>query len=291
MLPSDSTNPAVQRMDQLAREFNLTFPFHLPANSKDERNSSNLIWVVLFSMLFILSFLSNISLILAVLSNSRKRTGVHLIICLLFLVNLVDYGLLILEFSTGVSSHFPWGEESCAVYQYFLQSNPLYYSALLVLLVYHASKPAGGLNTVWWNLVLLVILVLLVSLPTILYSDTAVYPSGARLVLFSLPTILYSDTAVYPSEARLVLFSLPTILYSDTAVYPSGERLVLFSLPTILYSDTAVYPSEARLVLFSLPTILYSDTVVYPSGARLVLVSLPTILYSDTLQSILAEQG
>ena len=41
-------------------------------------------------------------------------------------------------FVLGVSSHFPWGEESCAVYQYFLQSNPLYYSALLILLVYRA---------------------------------------------------------------------------------------------------------------------------------------------------------
>ena len=63
-------------------------------------SSSSLIWVILFSLLILASVTLNTIFILAVVL-SRQWSSTHLIIIAFFIINLLDYALLLFEFSLG----------------------------------------------------------------------------------------------------------------------------------------------------------------------------------------------
>jgi len=203
--------------DLLAAEFNFSFIFSdLPAsNDIKEDGMSSMVWVVLFSVLILLSLAANLALVLAVLSNRRKRTKVHLLISLLFLVNLSEYSLLLLEFSQGVSSHFPWSEWSCSAYQLVLESNPLFYAAILAAILYHARGKSS--LSLLLSLLLLIVLVLFISLPTILFSGLALYPTGARFCVMDLSGV-GAMVGLEPAERQTVT-ALYYMLYRSVLPY------------------------------------------------------------------------
>ena len=99
---------------------------------------SSLIWIVLFWILMLLSMVTNTVYVTTVFTCKRKLTTSHLLLCFFFLINLVDYGLLIFEFSLGPGSQYPYSDGSCSFYQFLLQGSPLLSSGTLLLLVYQA---------------------------------------------------------------------------------------------------------------------------------------------------------
>lgn len=239
-----------------------------------------MVWIVLFSILIILSFISNLTLIIAVLSNPRKRTCVHLLICFLFVVNLTDYALLVLEFSLGVSSHFPWGEDTCSVYQYLHQSTPLYYVAILGLLVYYARKSSSSAPvSLVWSLLPVVPVVLLLSLPTILFAGTAVYPSGARYCVMDLSGV--AAWAGIEAVKRQTATALYYLIYRSVLPYLLPLALVVPSLIK-LYSSINGPEDKNSVVSLTLAVVCsyfvfyscYSVTAFIRHGIELTLVDI-----------------
>ena len=148
--------------------------------------SSSLIWLVLFSGMIVLSLLVNF-LLFSALVCSRKLNRTHLFLFLLFIINLVEYVLLVFEFSLGPDSHYPYSEASCSLYQVLLQGNPLLRSGVLILFVYQAYAAIFVTHPHFIRLFSLLLSTLLIlSLPSILYSCLAIYPSGARYCVMDL---------------------------------------------------------------------------------------------------------
>ena len=175
MIPSPTHSPRMLS----PRDFNLTELKFEDTNTGDG-DSSSLIWVILFSILMILSIVSNTIYIVSL--STRSITTTHIIICCFFLINLVDYCLMIFEFSLGGDNQFPYTDTACSLYQFLLQLCPLLTAAALLLLVLHAfgcgvfSSLARSLASVGTSLAVAGVLVL----PSLLYSEVAVYPSSAR---------------------------------------------------------------------------------------------------------------
>ena len=115
---------------------NKMFKSHSESSGEE---SSSLIWLVLFSGMILLSLLVNI-LFFSALVCSRKLSKTHLFLILFFLINLVEYVLIVFEFSLGSASHFPYSEASCSLYQVLLQGNPLLRSGVLILFVHQANS-------------------------------------------------------------------------------------------------------------------------------------------------------
>ena len=99
--------------------------------------SSSFIWLVLFMGIIILSLLLNTSLFVGV-AFGRKMNRMFVFLLLFFIINLVEYILLVFEFSLGPTSHYPYSEQSCTFYQVLLQFLPLLSPWCLVLFVCHA---------------------------------------------------------------------------------------------------------------------------------------------------------
>ena len=101
---------------------NLTNKMYKSSSESSGGESSSLIWLVLFSGMIVLSLLVNF-LFFSALVCSRKLSRTHLFLFLFFLINLVEYVLLVFEFSLGPDIHFPYREASCSLYQVLLQGN------------------------------------------------------------------------------------------------------------------------------------------------------------------------
>ena len=109
--------------------FNLTQLKFESANSSE--SESNMVWIILFSLLIFISVLSNS---LYILYNIRRRCVTHTILSVFFLLNLLDYVLLIIEFSSEHPGQFSHSEAWCPLYQLLLQTVPLLTSVLIVFL-------------------------------------------------------------------------------------------------------------------------------------------------------------
>jgi len=112
-----------------------------PPEVTDASTLGGWVWVVLFGLVMTLSILANLVLVISVLQMKKKRQNlVYLLLILLFLVNLVDYGLLIFEFSLGLEHEYPHGQAPCAVYQTVSKGNPIVQALVILLLVFYAAN-------------------------------------------------------------------------------------------------------------------------------------------------------
>jgi len=112
-----------------------------PPEVTDASTLGGWVWVVLFGLVMTLSILANMVLVISVLQMKKKRQNlVYLLLILLFLVNLVDYGLLIFEFSLGLEHEYPHGKAPCAVYQTVSKGNPIVQALVILLLVFYTSN-------------------------------------------------------------------------------------------------------------------------------------------------------
>ena len=149
-------------------------------DASSDGSSSSLVWVILFSLLILASVTLNTVFILAVVL-SRQWTSTHLLIIAFFLINLLDFALLLFEFSLGPTLRFVYSEGACSFYQLLLQAAPLLTAATFILLVLSSLPSAAPRpSTVMKRLLVGGIISLLLSLPSLAFSGLAVYPSGAR---------------------------------------------------------------------------------------------------------------
>lgn len=162
-------------------DYNLT-ELKFEDQSSNDGESSSVIWVILFTLVMILSVLSNIIYLVSL--ATRKVTTTRILISCFFVINLLDYSLIIFEFSLGPDNQFSYTDMSCALYQVLLQLSPLLTSASLLLLVLQASLSSSRLFSSASSILVAVMaslaMILLLTVPTLLFSEVAVYPSSAR---------------------------------------------------------------------------------------------------------------
>ena len=179
--------------------------------------SSSVIWLVLFMGIISLSLLVNTSCLVGV-AGGRKRNKMFFFLLLFFIINLVEYILLVFEFSLGPTSHYPYSEQSCTFYQVLLQFLPLLSPWCLVLFVCHAYSavhiPPPRFSP---SAFLLISLMLLLSIPSFLYSGLAVYPSGARYCVMDLAGV--ASWAGMPMERQQMATALYYLMYKPILTY------------------------------------------------------------------------
>eukprot|EP00092_Neocalanus_flemingeri_P015357 GFUD01016613.1.p1 GENE.GFUD01016613.1~~GFUD01016613.1.p1 ORF type:complete len:333 (-),score=85.70 GFUD01016613.1:181-1179(-) len=197
--------------------FNLTQHKYERASSSSGEESSSFVWLVLFSVVMSLSVVVN-TIFITALMFSRKMSMTHIFLLLFFIINLVDYSLLIFEFSLGAGSQYPYNDESCSFYQLLLQGNPLLSSGVLLLFVYNAySATFLSQPRLLLLLSLLLLIQLLLSIPTLVYSGLAVYPSGARYCVMDLGGV--AAWAGLPMERQQMATSLYYLMYKPVLTY------------------------------------------------------------------------
>ena len=235
MIPAQPSSTLPPRSLFSIMDYNLT-ELKFEDSSSNDGESSSVIWVILFSLVMILSVLSNIIYIVSL--ATRKVTTTRIIIGCFFVINLLDYSLIIFEFSLGPDNQFSYTDMSCALYQVLLQLSPLLSSAALLILVLQASLSSSRLFTSASSILVAVMaslaLILLLVVPTLLFSEVAVYPSSARHCVVDMSgvgaglgldiTRQHITTAIYNMVYRAGLpFWLPAAILSLPLVKIAGK--------------------------------------------------------------------
>ena len=198
-----------------------------PADTMDDVSvntsdtSSSIIWVILFSLVIIMSVISNTIYILTLILG--KHVSVHHILLIsIFLINLLEYCLLGFEFSLGQDNQFPFTDTSCSIYQFFIQLSPLLSSTFLVIYVISFQDTRKKISTPL-TILSTMLLVMLLLIPSLMFSEIAVYPSGARYCVIDMSSLgvmfgmditrQHIITAIYDILYRAVLgFWLPALI-------------------------------------------------------------------------------
>jgi len=277
---------------ELFKFINLTVGSSTSSSSEDasgDGSSSSLVWVILFSLLILASVTLNTVFILAVVL-SRQWTSTHLLIIGFFLVNLLDYALLLFEFSLGPTLRFVYSEEACSLHQLLLQAAPLLTAATFILLVLSSLPSAAPRpSTVMKRLLVGAIISLLLSLPSLAFSGLALYPSGARHCVLDLggvgagmglPTSdLQLPTAIYYLVLRALLPYWVPLLMLPLMWKNMNSKLgssAVISLPvTVAFSQ----------VIFLLPLALVLTARYLLAASQLPLTSRATFIL-DVLSSL-----
>jgi len=262
MIPEVSPSP--RTMPGLL-DFNLTqLKFESANNSSGERSST--VWLVLFFLVIFLSVVAN-SVYVATLLCRRNLTLTHLILCFFFIINLVDYSLLIFEFSLGPGSQYPYSDGSCSFYQFLLQGSPLLSSGTLLLLVYQAflssfhTPHSSRLTHLFLLLSLLLITLTILSIPSILYSGLAVYPSTARYCVMDLSSL--SSWAGMETGRQHAVTAIFFLIYKSVLTYWLPLTLVIFPILKMVkmvntmadkqYTITLTMAVTVSFLVFNLP--------------------------------------
>ena len=156
---------------------------------------SSMVWIVLFCILMLLSVVTNTVYVMAVLTSKKKLTPTHVLLCSFFFINLIDYCLLIFEFSLGPDSYYPFSDESCSFYQFVLQGNHLLCTGILLLLVYQAYSCASHpdhsypLPHLLFHMSILLLTITTICIPSILYSKVENFSNTTRYCTMDLSSL------------------------------------------------------------------------------------------------------
>merc|ERR1712142_20066 len=181
---------------------------------------SSAVWLVLFFVVISLSIIVN-TVYTASLLFKRNLSMVHFILAFFFLINLLDYSLLIFEFYADPGSHYPYSETSCTFYQFILQGKSLLCACTLIFLVYHtfiSTLPPPQylpLNISSLFVLLLIITLIILSVPSLLFSRLAVYPDAAQyciMDLSSLSTMTGSETGGHHALTAICFLTYKSML-------------------------------------------------------------------------------
>lgn len=110
------------------------------ASVSDTTSVGGWVWIVLFGSVMALSFLANLLLAFTVVKNKKKHNVVYLMLLFMFAINLVDYSLLIFEFSLGMGHEYHHGSGACTLYQMATKGNPILQASAVLLLVNYAAS-------------------------------------------------------------------------------------------------------------------------------------------------------
>eukprot|EP00092_Neocalanus_flemingeri_P039993 GFUD01043562.1.p1 GENE.GFUD01043562.1~~GFUD01043562.1.p1 ORF type:complete len:340 (+),score=92.88 GFUD01043562.1:52-1071(+) len=227
MLPQMSGNTSLVP----GPDYSLTQHVLESKNVSPPQGSSSTVWLVLFFLVISLSMVVN-TVYVATLVCRRNLTLTHLILCFFFLINLVDYGLLMFEFSLGPSNQYPYSDGSCSFYQFLLQGNPLLSAGTILLLVYQACTSSSH-TPYSFSLPLLFLLISLLLI---------------TMTFLSIPSIIYSGLAVYPSTARYCVMDLSSL--SDWAETDTGRLHAVTAIFFLIYKSVLTYWLPLALVIF-----------------------------------------
>ena len=86
-----------------------------------------------------LSILANLLMTSCVLFNRKKHSVVYFLLIFMFAINIVDYALLIFEFSLGMGHEYPYGSSACTLYQISVRGNPILQAATVLVLLHYAA--------------------------------------------------------------------------------------------------------------------------------------------------------
>jgi len=228
--------------------FNLTQLKFESANSSD--SDSNMVWIILFSLIIFISILSNS---LYILSNLRRRCLTHTLLAIFFLINLLDYVLLILEFSFDQKGQFLYSEGFCSLYQFLVQTSPLLTAVTMVYLIYQAwglncLSSRSSLSTV---IISTVTLILVMLMPSIFFSEIAVYPSTASYCVIDLSGL--ANKVGLDINTHHVVTAIYFILYKSILTY--WTPLLLTAVPLIKmmqkinFSDDKYFSQSLNLTI------------------------------------------
>eukprot|EP00092_Neocalanus_flemingeri_P032638 GFUD01035501.1.p1 GENE.GFUD01035501.1~~GFUD01035501.1.p1 ORF type:complete len:336 (+),score=100.17 GFUD01035501.1:36-1043(+) len=225
MLPQMSGNTSLVP----GPDYSLTLHVLESKNVSPPQGSSSTVWLVLFFLVIFLSVVVN-TVYVATLLCRRNLTLTHLILCFFFFINLVDYGLLMFEFSLSPSNQYPYSDGSCSFYQFLLHGIPLLSSGTLVLLVYQAysSSSCPPHSSPFLKLSILLITMTILSIPSILYSRLAVYPSTARYCVMDLSSL--SDWAGMDTGRQHAVTAIFFLIYKSVLTYWLPLTLVIFPI-------------------------------------------------------------
>ena len=133
--------------------------------------------VILFAARVLLSLITNTTHILSVI-RPRRLSSLNALLMLIFVNNILDYSALAFELLLGPDNQFPFSSQSCAVFQALGQKSSLLSSFYLVIYCLNSTKLRSG--QILCSLVLVTLSTIILVVPTLLYSEVAVYPSSAR---------------------------------------------------------------------------------------------------------------
>ena len=238
-----------------------------PAINRDNNLTSSMVWIILFSLLIFLSIIINTAHQLSSLAR-RQFSLAQLVLALFFLLNLLDYALLVFEFSLAEEKHYPYSEDACAVYQLLHHSSPLLTAtALLAFTRVTIACPANKSDNIKKIIISLLVVATVTALlvPSVLFSEIAVYPSTARYCVINL-----SGLATRVGLDINILTSIYFILYKS--VLPYWVPLALTALPVVKmmkkinFSDDKYFSQSLNLTIvtsffvFNLPLALLELT-------------------------------
>jgi len=218
------------------------------------------VWVVLFGLIMGISVMANLMMCASVLSQPKKRHNmVYWLLMLLFGLNLVDYGLLIFEFTLGIEHQYPHGRQACAVYQTMSKGNPVIQAAVVIILAYYAANHYSSVsspgcsnhqNGLKMALVIsgLSVLFGLLALPTANFADI-VKSEGKRYCEISIP-------GASPEEAQINI-SVYYLFYSSILSYWIP---LMVSIPALIIlvklKNSDKYP-EVTVVLATISSFFF----------------------------------
>merc|ERR1711953_69207 len=241
----------------------------------DNNLNSSMVWIILFSLLILLSIITNTAHLVSSLAR-RQFTLPQLVLASFFLLNLLDYGLLVFEFSLTEENHFPYSEHACAVYQLLHHCSALLtatalltFSRLTMRGPEQLLQPNKTHNLRRISLALTVaVLLLLLLLPSVLFSEIAVYPSTARYCVIDLSGL--ASRIGLDINSQHVLTAVYFMLYKS--VLPYWVPLALTVLPVVKmmkkinFSDDKYFSQSLNLTIvtsffvFNLPLALLELT-------------------------------
>merc|ERR1711953_1325299 len=241
----------------------------------DNNLNSSMVWIILFSLLILLSIITNTAHLVSSLAR-RQFTLPQLVLASFFLLNLLDYGLLVFEFSLTEENHFPYSEHACAVYQLLHHCSALLtatalltFSRLTMRGPEQLLQPNKTHNLRRISLALAVaVLLLLLLLPSVLFSEIAVYPSTARYCVIDLSGL--ASRIGLDTNSQQVLTAVYFMLYKS--VLPYWVPLALTVLPVVKmmkkinFSDDKYFSQSLNLTIvtsffvFNLPLALLELT-------------------------------
>ena|ERR1711953_454521 len=241
----------------------------------DNNLNSSMVWIILFSLLILLSIITNTAHLVSSLAR-RQFTLPQLVLASFFLLNLLDYGLLVFEFSLTEENHFPYSEHACAVYQLLHHCSALLtatalltFSRLTMRGPEQLLQPNKTHNLRRISLALAVaVLLLLLLLPSVLFSEIAVYPSTARYCVIDLSGL--ASRIGLDINSQQVLTAVYFMLYKS--VLPYWVPLALTVLPVVKmmkkinFSDDKYFSQSLNLTIvtsffvFNLPLALLELT-------------------------------
>jgi len=193
---------------------------------------SSLVWIIMFSILMTFSIISNVFYIFSFIYTKRKLTVIHLLIFFFFVINLLEYLSLVLDWSSSSLTPESPGLSSslCSLFMFLTQFTAVLRSSTALMLVYFIYHPmARSVSTI--SLVLRTSIILLSALlVSTLISAPAIHFS--RLDSKNCCSLNFSDKTVVNQMCLLFYNSvMPYLLPLTVLTLPLVRMMRLVNTP------------------------------------------------------------